>query len=354
MCVIIIKQRDVEIPSETLKNSSRINPHGLGVVWLDTFEVTYHKSKEYKVLETNRPFIAHFRYATMGKVGIENTHPFSCGVQKSEYLMMNGTIQGLGDVERCDSKVLAESIGSVPRHKWKKELEKHRNVRFVTINRRNRTFQIYNRDLWTYKNGVWYSKDNVLQDNLVAVYGTLKKGYGNYYRYLTNSKFVGSGTTKSKYPLLVQGLPYLLEEEGVGHNVKVDVFKVSDSVLAELDLLEGHPRWYCRKQVPIKLKGKDLLCWVYFNPTKHRTKSDVMHKSYNFEVSKPRVYEPAKLSEPTWQPTYRQLDLYDDEEELDRAFCTSCYSDLEEDGFGGYCCTRCNEWYTKQEVDAMR
>ena len=52
MCVIIIKQAGKKVPQEVAKTSSRINPHGLGVIWLDTFEVTYHKSNEYKVLFT--------------------------------------------------------------------------------------------------------------------------------------------------------------------------------------------------------------------------------------------------------------------------------------------------------------
>ncbi len=143
MCLIIVKQKNNRLPSGVAKTSGFINPHGLGVVWLDTFEITYHKSSEYSVLETDRPFIAHFRYATVGKIGLDNTHPFRCGVQKHEYLMMNGTIQGLGCKDHCDTKVLAQRLGSVQRHLWKDELAKH-DVRFVSINVRNRTFQIYN------------------------------------------------------------------------------------------------------------------------------------------------------------------------------------------------------------------
>ena len=96
MCIIIVKQNNNTLAPSTIKKSSQINPHGLGIVWLDTFEVTYHKSKDYKVLLTDRPFIAHFRYATIGKIGKANTHPFVCGKNKDEMLMMNGTIHHLG------------------------------------------------------------------------------------------------------------------------------------------------------------------------------------------------------------------------------------------------------------------
>jgi len=281
---------------------------------------------------------------------------------------MNGTIHGLGNTQKCDSKVLAESLGEVPRHKWKTELEKHRLVRFVTVNTRNRTFQIYNRDLWTFKDGIWYSKDNVLQDNLVAVYGTLKKGHGNYYRYLTDSKFVGSGKTKDKYPLLIQGLPYLLDNKDTGHNVHVDVFKVSNTVLGKLDALEGHPKWYCRKQIPIKMKdGKVLTCWIYFNISTFLTPADEMHESYEVYRAKPKpTYTPIDFSKPTWTPTYRQIEfdslstfadvdetVIEDEEIQDTPFCTSCFKDLEHDGYGNYCCTGCGEWYSQQDVDNL-
>ena len=85
MCVIIVKQsKDKKVSRGVLKTSSKVNPHGLGVVWLDTFEVSYHKSKDYKVLDVDRPYIAHFRYATVGKVNRANTHPFVCGNNADE------------------------------------------------------------------------------------------------------------------------------------------------------------------------------------------------------------------------------------------------------------------------------
>lgn len=279
MCIIIVKQKEQTMSREIAKTSARLNPHGLGIVWLDTFEVTYHQSKDYGILLTDRPFIAHFRYATIGAIGRSNMHPFVCGVQKDEQLMMNGTIQGLGNAKTCDTKILANQLGLRPRQDWKSELEQF-DCRFVTINTRTRTFQMYNRQDWHFRDGIWYSKPNVLQDNLVAVYGTLKKGYSNYHRHLSSAKFVGSGVTKDRYPLLIQGLPYMVEHKGIGYNVDVDIFKVSDNTLHDLDMLEGHPTWYTRKQIPIATKeGKVLTCWVYFNPKQVNADSD-MHKTY--------------------------------------------------------------------------
>lgn len=363
MCIIIIKQKGMTLPKEVAKTSSRINPHGLGVIWLDTFEVTYHQSNQYKVLDTDRPFICHFRYATVGAVNQSNTHPFRCGTNKHEWLMMNGTIRGLGDAKRSDSRVLAESLGCVPRHTWKKELEKH-DSRFVTINTRNRTFQMYNKDLWVNRDGVWYSKGNVLEDNLIAVYGTLKKGYSNYNRFLTSSKHLGGGNTENKYPMIISGLPYLIEMKGIGYNVEVDVFKVSDSVLASLDALEGHPHWYRRKQIPIKMKdGRVLNCWIYFNIAE-KYRGQEVHETYTQTFAYVKQSETKKWWEEDEEEVIeaerklgRQLyfdELMDTDDEFDvkneKPICINCFNDLDHDGFSNYHCSGCDDWFSENEV----
>ena len=355
MCIIIIKQKSEKIPMERLKTSARINPHGLGIVWLDTFELTYQESKDYAQLHTERPFIAHFRYATVGKINRENMHPFVCGKNRDELLMMNGTIRGLGDAETCDTKVQARMLGDMPRSEWKAELEQH-EARFVSINRRTRTFQIYNRDAYFKRDGVWYSKANVLEDHVIGVYGTLKKNYSNYNRYLRSSKYLGRGKTVDKYPLLIQGLPYLIEEKGVGHNVEIDIFKVDDSKLLDLDRLEGHPNWYRRKQVPIKLNsGKVVTCWVYFN-LKERPIGSQMHQSYTQQVYKPSTYTFRDQIECTQQMIWD--DAFETEDDFDALnespMCVNCYSDLVVDEHeisnSSYHCPQCNESFTEQEV----
>jgi gamma-glutamylaminecyclotransferase len=352
MCVIIIKQKGKKVPQEVAKTSARINPHGLGVVWLDTFEVTYHKSSQYAVLQTDRPFIAHFRYATVGAINKENTHPFRCGKNKNEWLMMNGTIRGLGDVKNSDSKVLAENLGEIPRPQWKKELESY-ECRFVSVNTHSRTYQIYNKELWTQRDGVWYSKDNVLEDNLIAVYGTLKKGYSNYHHYLSASKFIAKGKTKDKYPLIIRGLPYLIEQKGKGHNVEVDIFKVSGGVLAHLDRLEGHPDWYRRKQIDVKTKNGVLKCWIYFN-IRETADGKEYHKEYT------QSYKPLKYWEEQDEKESEKaclLEILDDEcddcgfdIENEKPICVNCFHDLEHDTFSNYHCSGCDEWFTESEV----
>jgi len=351
MCVIIIKQKGKDVPREVLKTSARINPHGLGIVWLDTFEVTYHKSKEYSTLDTDRPYIAHFRYATIGKVCKENTHPFVCGKNKDELFMMNGTINGYGNQKMTDTEDLAIKLGDTPRHTWKQSLAKF-EARFVAINTRNRSFQIFNKELFTYRDGVWYSKDNVLQSNVVAVYGTLKKGFGNYYSYLRNAKHLGRGLTKDKYPLIVQGLPYLIEKKGKGTNVKVDVFKVDNTTMRKLDALEGHPNWYVRKQIPIRLNGKVVTAWIYFNPREENSWNGSNHvKSYERPYTLPIYQEVENVQEIIEEQTCTQYDMFDYEFPTEESpICVDCFHDLQHDGFANYHCSGCDGWFTEEEV----
>ena len=110
MCIIIIKQKTQKISKETLRNSARINPHGLGIIWLDNFKVEHMKSKEWLKLHTSRPFIAHFRFATIGVVNRANIHPFQCGANKNEWLMMNGTIHGLGYKDEATARASVSKI----------------------------------------------------------------------------------------------------------------------------------------------------------------------------------------------------------------------------------------------------
>jgi gamma-glutamylcyclotransferase (GGCT)/AIG2-like uncharacterized protein YtfP len=373
MCVIIIKRDNRKLSKDIIESAGRVNPDGLGVVWLDTYEVTYHKSKDYMVLNTKRPFAAHFRYATVGKVGRSNTHPFQCGNKSDEYLMMNGTIQGLGDKDNCDTKVLANMLGELPRNDWKDSLSKFQ-CRFLSINVRNKSMQIFNKNLWTKVDGVWYSKPDVIEDNIIAVYGTLKKGYGNHNYYLGDAKMVGKGKTKDRYPLVVDGLPYLVDDKGKGHNVEVEVYKVNDKTLASIDRLEGHPTWYKRKQVHVNVNGKTMLCWIYLNNGVNHIGKE-WHKTYKKHYYTPQVkpkYTQPDLgwgaykwygtptpsdspfrSNDTPKQTYyfEDTEMYDDMSiKNEKPMCVNCFHDLEHDLFNNYHCASCDGWFSESEI----
>lgn len=107
------------------------------------------------------------------------------------------------------------------------------------------------------------TNNNINEENIyVSVYGTLRPGFGNN-RLLLTSTYMGTGNTANKYTLRASGIPFVSEEPL--HNIVVDVYKVNKDTLERLDELEGHPDWYCRKLIPIKLENTTIDAWLYFN-----------------------------------------------------------------------------------------
>lgn len=98
--------------------------------------------------------------------------------------------------------------------------------------------------------------------HIVAVYGTLKTGYGNNYL-LQDSEFIGRGETKhSSFKMTSSGIPFVYFSNE-GHPIGVEVYQVSDETLKKLDWLEGHPNFYCREQIAVIAGGEEHLAWIY-------------------------------------------------------------------------------------------
>lgn len=118
-----------------------------------------------------------------------------------------------------------------------------------------------------------------MSENIVAVYGTLKRGKTNHFiMELLSAELLGEGKTTEKYPLTTDGmLPYLFDEAGVGHRIPVEIYRVSDTALAVIDRFECHPKFYARKSTKCELSSGEVLdCFVYFanggRPTKGKSK----------------------------------------------------------------------------------
>ena len=329
MCIIIVKNNNKLIKTETLMTSAVKNPHGLGILWLDKWNITYHDSKDFMVLKTQRPYIAHFRYATVGEVSKSNCHPFN--INDNEVLFQNGTIYNLGNKKKTDTQHMAEILSDLPRKRWREVLEMN-NCRFVTANLKKKTFQLYNKEDWITKNKIKYSKDNVLGKTLIGVYGTLKKGYSNYHAHLRDAVYVGKSHTVEKYPLIIEGLPYLLNKPGVGHNVEIDLFLVDDRTeLPDIDMLEGHPRWYERKRVEVETeKGNVFMPYVYFNDTVED--SGKHHKSYTqntyFDDWDTRAYNSGYNYGWDYVSEYCECANPEPIRDYDETYCDICYGEI--------------------------
>jgi len=99
----------------------------------------------------------------------------------------------------------------------------------------------------------------------IFVYGTLKQGFHNHYL-LEDAEFICEATTKEKYPMVkTKGhFPYLLNKKGVGHNIQGEVYRINDTTLMMLDILEGYPEHYTREFMEVLSKGITLKALVYF------------------------------------------------------------------------------------------
>tara|TARA_B110000046_G_scaffold139790_1_gene146273 strand:+ start:32 stop:442 length:411 start_codon:yes stop_codon:yes gene_type:complete len=95
----------------------------------------------------------------------------------------------------------------------------------------------------------------------LAVYGTLRKGYGNYYHFLQKSSFLGTYTTQKKYRLIIADYPCVLPYNGQGRHIVVDVFEINQQTLFEVDQFENHPIDYERHQIMLHT---DTIAWMYF------------------------------------------------------------------------------------------
>lgn len=95
------------------------------------------------------------------------------------------------------------------------------------------------------------------------VYGTLRKGKHNHH-ILRNSKCLGEFHTERGLGLIVQGLPFLVEDV-TGPGCWGELYEVDRNVLSDCDRLEGHPDFYKRTLIDVidpETKRKEPT-WAY-------------------------------------------------------------------------------------------
>jgi gamma-glutamylaminecyclotransferase len=268
MCIIIDNSKQRQVEPGIIQRSANINQDGYGRIDLRTGEVirTVNIATAVQLASEPIPAVHHFRYATVGGKGIENVHPFE--LQGGWWMMQNGTVSGLKTRKHeSDTACLARMIKANVHHDNYAAALSIYDSRFILAHPEHGTIRI---GKWHEHNGIYYSKDNVLPDEkeLLAVYGTLRKGYNNH-RLLHGAKFLGSGYTKERHRMHGPTIPFVLEgdETGVGGKVRVEVYEVSKAQLeGPLDQLEGHPKMYTRRKTTILIDGKPgaVEAWLYF------------------------------------------------------------------------------------------
>lgn len=108
----------------------------------------------------------------------------------------------------------------------------------------------------------------------IAVYGTLKKGFGNH-RLLDprGFSFVGSFVSVNKFHMTsAGGFPIVYKDQPL-HHIGVEVYKVTDpAYLSQVDRLEGHPNWYKREPVKFQNDNETIEAEMYMQEAPTRGK----------------------------------------------------------------------------------
>lgn len=100
-----------------------------------------------------------------------------------------------------------------------------------------------------------------MSKHLVAVYGTLREGQGNWRWALRDrSEKLGDAELSGFKMYSTGGFPAVVRttDEDV-EDIHVEVYEVDDEVFSDLDRLEGYPTMYTREQVETEYG----LAWLY-------------------------------------------------------------------------------------------
>lgn len=106
--------------------------------------------------------------------------------------------------------------------------------------------------------------------DFLAVYGTLKRGYGNHRLIYTGQlEYYADAVSEDRFHLVGGGFPILYTNPGI-HRVAVELYSfTNESQLEAIDRLEGHPEWYRRERRNFITGNQKIFAWVYLQPSKN-------------------------------------------------------------------------------------
>lgn len=105
----------------------------------------------------------------------------------------------------------------------------------------------------------------------VFVYGSLMSGMYNHSVLGLNPVLIsGQAVTKEPDYMMKHGaFPSVISAVGKGY-ICGEVYEVSETILADLDALEGHPNFYRRIEIEVVPDGGEPFdCWIYIGPDTH-------------------------------------------------------------------------------------
>lgn len=112
----------------------------------------------------------------------------------------------------------------------------------------------------------------------VFVYGSLKRGLGNYSLLEYNdAEFVGFDTISGPLTMVsFGGFPAVCHDSSVRgvNTIFGQTFRIPAPGLLALDALEGHPRWYRREQ--FQTDEHNRKAWIYLQPESEITRHEAV------------------------------------------------------------------------------
>jgi len=119
--------------------------------------------------------------------------------------------------------------------------------------------------------------------HLVFVYGTLRQNHSNHHL-MGDAYFYGVGSTRDKYTMFIKaGYPFVTSI-GSSYPIIGELYAVDDHTLAVLDKMEGHPRYYTRREITVEVERAEHAAWMYFRDPQGKIMStgdynDAMHNA---------------------------------------------------------------------------
>lgn len=101
----------------------------------------------------------------------------------------------------------------------------------------------------------------------VFVYGTLLDGQSNH-GFLNGAIKIGSFRTVNQYRMTASRIPFVSDRFRTS-TIVGELYAVDDATLERLDRLEGHPRFYTRRETDIQSDDGEhrFKAWMYFCET---------------------------------------------------------------------------------------
>jgi gamma-glutamylcyclotransferase (GGCT)/AIG2-like uncharacterized protein YtfP len=122
-----------------------------------------------------------------------------------------------------------------------------------------------------------------MTDNLVFVYGTLKRG--GRIRALDKvqgSEFLGETLTKDRFHMIDLGAyPGVVDADPEqGTQIAGELFRVTSDLMHQLDQVEGYPAFYNRRQIETNLGT----AWIYYLPSHYKNNINVVAAEHSDQI----------------------------------------------------------------------